>query len=223
MQTVLAGTDEEVPRKWLRMMSIWPPSTPAHKTEFTDLLTSELDGYVCIADPPGSLLVPELLGMYPDAKVLVTIREKKKWAVSMQAIRRLIIPSWIATTLYFWVPVLRLMPAFWDTLPGIFVARHGQLMEDDLETLYRVYDAHHRWLEETVPREKLFYVDVKEGWGPMCEALGVEVPVGVEFPRLNESKDMEEMFKAFAVQGLIRWGMVVGGLAVVGGGVWWWL
>jgi hypothetical protein len=31
-----------------------------------------LEGYVAVADPPLSLLCPELLELYPDAKVIVT-------------------------------------------------------------------------------------------------------------------------------------------------------
>lgn len=203
-------------------MARWPPRTAGQKTDFLALLARELDGFVAVADPPGSLLVPELMELYPDAKVVVTTREKAQWARSMEAVTKLIVPFWLGRVLYFWVPVVRLMPVFWDYLPGIFAARHGEVMADR-EAILRVYDKHHEWLRSVVPAEKLFFVDVKDGWGPLCEALGVEVPAGVEYPRLNDGKDMEELFKGFAVDGLVRWGVVLGVVSVVVGGlVWWW-
>ena len=222
VQTVLTGSDETCPKNWIHLMSLWPPSNPEKKKEFQTLLARELSGFVATADPPASLLVPELLDLYPDAVVLCTTRDKAKWTVSMEAIMQLIIPFWLGKILYFWLPTLRLMPVFWDSLPGIFVARHGERMTDRA-SIERIYDRHHAWLEETVPEGKLFYVDVKDGWGPICEALGVPVPEGVEFPRMNDSKDMEELFKGFAVQGIIRWGYFFGAMAVAVGAVWWYL
>ena len=221
VQTVLAGPDETVIQNWIALMNLWPPSTEDQKQNFMDRLHSELSGFIAVADPPASLLVPELMELYPDAKVIVTTRAKTKWAASMLAVKKLIIPFWISKTLYLFIPTLRHMPTFWGQLPAIFTARHGETMTDEA-SVSRIYDAHHAWLREVVPAKKLFFVDVKEGWGPLCEALGVRMPVGLEFPRLNDGRDMEVLFKGFAMQGLMRWGVVLAAVGVVGL-AWWWV
>lgn len=213
VQTALAGNDETTPKNWIRM-NLFPATHGPEKEEFMALQRTELDGYVCVADPPASLLVPELLQLYPNAKVLCTTRDKAKWAVSMEAITKLIIPYPLSRTLYFWLPTLRLMPILWYLFPKPFIARHGETMTD-IESIYRIYDRHHEWLEGVVLKGKLFYVNVKEGWVPICRALGVGMPDGLEFPRLNDGKDMEELFRGFAVEGLRRGGVVVGFVGVV--------
>lgn len=222
MQTALSGHDETSIKNWIRLLSIWPPSNAAKKKEFQSRLRNEMDGFVCVADPPASLLVPELLELYPDAKVLVTVRDKEKWAQSWEAILKLIIPFWVSRMLYFWVPTVRYLPVLWSLFPTIFTARHGETMTDKA-SIYRIHDRHHEWLREVVPADKLFFVDVKEGWAPLCRALDVPVPEGVEYPRLNDGKDMEDLFKAFAVEGLKGWGMVLGAVVVGMVGVGWWL
>lgn len=52
--------------------------------------------------------------------------------------------------------------------------------------LEQVREAHTAWLRRVVWTEKLFFFNVKDGWGPLCEILGCEVPTGVDFPRENK-------------------------------------
>jgi hypothetical protein len=49
----------------------------------------------------------------------------------------------------------------------------------------------------------------------LCRILEVPVPKGVEFPRLNDAKAMEEFMKASVRRGLMAWagiGVSVGAL-----------
>ena len=216
---MLAGKNEAPVRNWIKAMDLWQLGDAARTNEMKAIIRKELDGYTATADPPASLMIPELMEMYPNAKVLCTVRDRTKWVESMLTMRKLIIPFPVATGLYFWIPSLRYMGRFWGQIPGVFERRYGEGISD-MESGYRVYDKHHELLENLVPKEKLFYVDVKDGWGPMCEALGVEVPKDVEFPRLNDSKDMEVLFKKFAQQGIARWGMFFAGVSVVVAAAW---
>ena len=38
-----------------------------------------------------------------------------------------------------------------------------------------------------MPAERLLVYDIKEGWGPLCEFLGVEIP-DKPFPHLNDAE-----------------------------------
>ncbi len=59
---------------------------------------------------------------------------------------------------------------------------------EDREYAIGVYERHIEEVRERVPAEKLLVYSVKQGWGPLCEFLGVEEPVGKPFPHLNDTK-----------------------------------
>ena len=83
-----------------------------------------------------------------------------------------------------------------------------------------IWDRHHAWLEENVPKEKLVYFDVRDGWEPLCKALDVPEPEGVAFPTVNESKAFEEGFKKLTRKGLLRWAMVTGAVGTACTAAW---
>lgn len=120
----------------------------------------------------------------------------------------------LAGFIFFWVPSARYLPRLVKSLTYIFYQRHGIVL-NDAESAIAVWDRHHAWLEEIVPKEKLVYFNVKEGWEPLCKALKVPVP-DMPFPRLNDAKDLEDHFKKLAVMGLLRWAMVGAGVVGVG-------
>jgi len=67
---------------------------------------------------------------------------------------------------------------FWGP-QGTFAAGHepAQLIEQML--------AHHERVKREVPAERLLVWEVGEGWEPLCEFLGVEVPDG-PLPHAND-------------------------------------
>jgi hypothetical protein len=50
-------------------------------------------------------------------------------------------------------------------------------------------------VKRRVPQERLLVYEVKEGWGPLCEFLGVPVP-DEPFPRLNDTAQMQRGMRA---------------------------
>jgi Sulfotransferase domain len=50
-------------------------------------------------------------------------------------------------------------------------------------------------VKEHVPADRLLVYDVKDGWEPLREVLGVEVPEGNPFPRLNDAAAVRKMFR----------------------------
>jgi hypothetical protein len=57
-------------------------------------------------------------------------------------------------------------------------------------------EAFDRWNEEVrqfVPAERLLVYEVKEGWKPLCDFLGVEAPKDKPFPHLNDSDSFRKM------------------------------
>jgi Sulfotransferase domain len=67
-----------------------------------------------------------------------------------------------------------------------------------LEDRRRAIEAFVQWNEdvtERVPAEKLLVYEVKEGWGPLCDFLGVEAPVDEPFPHLNDADSFRQMIR----------------------------
>lgn len=60
------------------------------------------------------------------------------------------------------------------------------------------------YLESSMPKEKLLYFDVRDGWEPLCKALDISVP-DEPFPNVNDGKALHEFAKQCVRQGLVRW------------------
>lgn len=120
----------------------------------------------------------------------------------------------------YFVPVIKHFPTYIQKLQS---GRWGELYSKPGEEWSygrNVWDRHIAYLERTVPKDKLVYFDVKDGWAPLCKALNVPIPEGVDFPRINDGKAIERFAGMQARRGLKRWTLVVGG-CVFGGLVVW--
>ena len=52
-----------------------------------------------------------------------------------------------------------------------------------------VFNRHNEQVRRVVPAERLLVYDVRDGWAPLCSFLGVPVPEGKPFPRLNDARE----------------------------------
>ena len=84
------------------------------------------------------------------------------------------------------------------------------------------YNRAHEEARALVPESRRLDYRVEQGWGPLCEFLGVEVPEE-EFPHANESQNFGKkigLLKRLAIERVAkRWAPFVGLLAV-GAVVW---
>jgi hypothetical protein len=58
-----------------------------------------------------------------------------------------------------------------------------------------VYRKHYEEIRKMTPPERLLDFKLKDGWGPLCEFLGKDVPEGIEFPRVNDKGEYEKNAK----------------------------
>jgi hypothetical protein len=57
--------------------------------------------------------------------------------------------------------------------------------------------------------------DVKEGWEPLCEFLGVEVPEGKPFPHLNDTEAFRAMVRQRERMGMaLTFAVLIGGASL---------
>ncbi|KAL9069324.1 MAG: hypothetical protein Q9161_005604 [Pseudevernia consocians] len=181
-----------------------------------------------VCDLPTSAFIPELIAAYPDAKLILTPREENSWYASCQ---RTIQAAAMARSIYIlsaldthflsrFTPLVGLMfgslfpcpPNLWQTPEGQRIwIEHYRRGHDEARSLV----APHRRLEYSV----------EQGWGPLCEFLGVEVPVGRAFPMVNDSGSFAVKLgvvkRQAAMRVVRRWSPVLGVLAAAGWGLWW--
>ncbi|KAF2629146.1 hypothetical protein BU25DRAFT_409616 [Macroventuria anomochaeta] len=188
---------------WIDLLSRWPPHSPSDTRTIQTHLQNRLDGYAAVTDSPCNGLIPELLTLFPNAMVICTTRDPDAWVKSMATVSNAA-TLWFLRFVLFWLPGMRHFPAYIDVLRKQWIVLYGQPEPATREH----WDRHMAYLKRTVPEDRLVFFDVKDGWEPLCKVLGRDVP-GVEFPRINDGKAIEELTMKFIVKGLVRWGAVL--------------
>lgn len=137
-------------------------------------------GYRAQVDWPGARYWRELAAHYPDAKVILTVRDADTWFDSVQAT----IAKFMAGRGSYDDPHINGVAEMANKLivDGVF---DGRMFERSYAT--RLFNAHIAEVEASIPASRLLVFDVREGWAPLCAFLGVGVPA-ISFPRLNPSK-----------------------------------
>ncbi len=135
-------------------------------------------GYRATVDWPACEFYREIMAAFPAAKVLLTVRDPEAWYDST---RETLFA--IEHALPWWFPrsILRMQDVvIWQgRLNGRFL---------DRESTIAAFKSHIEDVRRAVPAERLLVYRIEQGWGPLCEFLGLPEPVGVPFPRINDRK-----------------------------------
>jgi hypothetical protein len=139
-----------------------------------------LGGYASTVDHPSCVFYRELAAAYPDAKVVLTVRDPNDWFDSTQA------------TVFS--PQMRgrvADPLFKEfltkTVWGVFGAGI-----DDRDFMVAEFERHTAEVKRAIPAERLLVFEVAQGWEPLCEFLGAPAPAE-PFPRVNSRAEMQAM------------------------------
>ena len=151
------------------------------------------EGYAAAVDWPTAAFWPRLMQVYPDARIVLTVRDADNWFASA------------------WRTIFRSMHDGMqsddaDIRERLVMAREiivdgtfgGDL--EDRRNAIAVYEANVARVYREVPPERLVVFDGKDGWGPLCEALGVEEPVE-PYPHINTSEEFLERWRGGANSG----------------------
>ncbi|HEY4276850.1 MAG TPA: sulfotransferase [Conexibacter sp.] len=175
----------------LRDPSLLGPWSAAAAGEQVDWVGA-LDGWGSTIDWPGCSFWDQHAAAFPDAKVLLNVRDKEGWYNSclstIYAVKELMARGELRGNTER-PPSPEVMGminrVIWD---GTF---HNRFL--DKEYAFSVFDAHVESVKQKVPADRLLVFEVKQGWEPLCEFLEVPVPTE-EFPRLNDGASFRAMF-----------------------------
>lgn len=167
-------------------------------------------GFNSAVDYPAAFFHRELLAAYPDAKVVLSVRDGRAWARSMHDTiwglqydegsiarhlmfaRRCIDPSMRAYT--------DLMTTMLN-LAGLFGPTPPQFDED---ALVAGMERHNAAVRAHVPARQLLEWSPADGWGPLCEFLDRPVPAA-PLPHVNDSAAFNVRLIAGAMETLNDW------------------
>jgi hypothetical protein len=136
------------------------------------------DGYGAAVDWPASLFWRELSAAYPDALVLLSVRDSAEewWHSADETIlpyaRMSLAPDWSEGR------------GFLDLLERFT----GTAQWDDAVTMMAPYERHNAEVRRVVPPERLLEWRATDGWQPICDALGLPVP-DLPFPWVNQRSE----------------------------------
>ncbi|KAF2210676.1 hypothetical protein CERZMDRAFT_85984 [Cercospora zeae-maydis SCOH1-5] len=213
--------------------------TNTHKKPFTREDWDQLLGH-CMAttDTPTVIFYRELLEAYPDAKVILTVRDSPEvWAKSYQntigqyvlAVRP---PETILGRFVKWAfapkdelreGCFRRVVQWYDMISILMSDLEKGTNEDSV----KYYQSYIEEIKRLVPSENLLVMNVTEGWRPLCEFLDVEKPEW-NFPQVNSTEDFEnrtaKIIDHFGA--IIMWNMTktfVPAVALTVGILGWWM
>jgi hypothetical protein len=153
-----------------------------------------LGPYEAAVDWPACTFYAELMERYPEAKVLLSVREPERWHESTRStiyeLSRVTRGSRTARVAFGLMSLLT-FGGFARTGAGEEIIWNGTFdgrFEDRAHAI-GVLECHNEEVRRRVPPERLLVYEVKEGWGPLCAFLGVPEPAE-PFPRLNDAAEM---------------------------------
>lgn len=171
------------------------PRGPAHYRLWEDAVAghpdweSIFDGYRSAVDFPAATSYAALADYYPDAKVILTVRDPESWFRSTQD--TILAPAWIE-----WLRNSEAGPFTQGTINDYFDDR-----VHDREHLLKRFDEHVAAVRERIPADRLLVFEVAEGWKPLCEFLDVPVPAE-DFPRVNDTAEVNAVIGEIMARGL---------------------
>lgn len=166
MAEVMAGARRNIPL-WLDVVN----GNPDWEAIF--------DGYRSTTDYPACTYWRELTAFYPDAKVVLTVRDPGSWFDS------------VSSTIFSEQMQGRLKgtPAGAVMQGVIFDAFADRVTDRAFMTDW--FERRNQQVIDALPAERLLVFSPKEGWEPLCRFLDVPVP-DAPFPRVNSRDELEQ-------------------------------
>jgi Sulfotransferase domain len=153
-------------------LKYWLEIENTGQTDYAQLF----DGYMASVDFPGYPYYKLLMEKYPDAKVILTLRDFESWYESN------------------FNTIWQVQPTN-DCLEFMHKTYLVKQFDDNFaskEIAEKKFNAHNNEVNEFVPKEQLLVYEVKNGWEPLCSFLDLPIP-DESFPHLNKKENFRAM------------------------------
>ena len=168
-------------------LPIWEAAARGEPVEWERIF----EGYRATVDWPGAAFYERLMEAYPQAKVILTVRDSGRWYESARStiydVRKPASSPLFSLVAHF-IPRLRnIRRAALLVSDLVWKQTFGDRFEDRKYAL-KTFVHINQQVRECVPKDRLLVYEISEGWQPLCDFLGVEPPEDTPFPHLNDTK-----------------------------------
>jgi hypothetical protein len=157
------------PARWLAAMNGEP-------TDYDALF----EGFVAAVDWPECTMWREIADAYPDAIILLSTRDPEAWWKSCES-----------TIFEAMTRAMEGEPNDWTRMATKMLELFGGDMSDKDKSI-AAFERHNADVRATVDPKRLVEWQGKDGWGPICDALGLPVP-DEPFPHVNTTDEFRQM------------------------------
>lgn len=155
----------------------WNRAAKGEPVDWEDVYGS----YRATVDWPGCHFYAQLAERYPQAKVILSLRDPERWYESMS---NTILPGMEKMGL--------------DTLTddhpmlfgGLIIARDAFGFDFSKANVIAAFERHNTQVRRRIAPERLLVFEAAQGWEPLCAHLGVPAP-DEPFPRVNDREEFE--------------------------------
>lgn len=164
MIEVFGHAEQEIP--------VWTAAIRGEQVDWPKLF----DGYVAQVDWPGASFWPELVEAYPDALVLLSVRDPDGWYKSATS-----------TIFHGMTEGARDGDGWMTAMLRLFDERFSSDLENR-SAMIDAFERHNDRVRSAVPADRLLEWTPADGWDPICKRLGVAVP-DEPFPLTNTTEE----------------------------------
>jgi len=161
-------------REDMTQIAGWTEAIEGRAVDWEAMLT----GYSALVDWPGASFWPELSAANPDALVLLSVRDPRSWYES-------------ASNTIFRVladPPAEFAP-WMGTMRTLLRERFSDRLDDE-GAMIEAFERHNDAVRDAIAPERLLEWSPADGWEPICERLGLDVP-GEDFPQTNSTAEFK--------------------------------
>jgi Sulfotransferase domain len=171
-------------------LQYWKELHEKGETDFEALF----NGYEAAVDFPAAYYYRRLLQQYPDAKVILTVRDASQWYESAAHTifkkpqpTKFKILKWIGKM----SPKLNYIPQIYYHIQTFLFREAFNNQIENKEAMMALFNQWNEEVKKTVPPNQLLVYEVTQGWEPLCRFLNVAVPTNA-FPKTNKKESFQK-------------------------------
>src|SRR5690349_3896285 len=148
----------------------WDGAARGRMPDWNNLFT----GYAAAVDWPASAFWRELSEAYPKALVVLSVRDPEDW--------------WRSTQETIFAHLDKVPSPEWRAMVEAMMASRFTTALNDHDACVAGFERHNAEVRASVAPERLLVWRATDGWGPLCDALGLPSP-DEPFPRANTREE----------------------------------
>jgi hypothetical protein len=172
--------------RYPELLPQWQAAADGESADWTQVF----EGWESTVDWPACTYWEQIWETFPDAKVLLSVRDPDSWYASCQ--KSIHASAQAAAKGELEGGSVTVSPEAMKMINGVIWNGTFDGRFDDKEFALDVYNRHNEDVKSKVPADKLLVYEIKQGWEPLCEFLEVPVPE-TDMPHLNDATSFRAM------------------------------